>query len=224
MKPVLDFCVDRRRMYKYFILICCLSSLTYGIHAQDNRLVQVSGIVFNVEDSKIKVLPYAEVSIMNSYRAVYADDKGFYSIAAQRGDTLSFNYLSYEEEKFIIPMDYFPDMITLNQVLKRDTIYLPKALINPWPDKNHFRPEFLAMNVEESMQEIAMANLAQDRIRELMTLTARDGQENASFYLRQQAEKYYYAGQIPPQRILSPGAWIEFFKAWKRGDFKRKKK
>ena len=38
-----------------------------------------------------------------------------------------------------------------------------------------------------------------------------------------QAVKYYYAGQVPPQNIFNPAAWGEFIKAWKRGDFKKKK-
>ena len=37
------------------------------------------------------------------------------------------------------------------------------------------------------------------------------------------AGKTYYAGQIPPMNIFNPFAWAEFVKAWKRGDFKKKK-
>jgi hypothetical protein len=50
-----------------------------------------------------------------------------------------------------------------------------------------------------------------------------DGRENADYYLRQQASSYYYIGQTPPMQIFSPIAWKEFFDAWKRGDFKKKK-
>lgn len=191
--------------------------------AQDNNLVQLSGVVFTLDDSRVKLLPFAEISIQNSFRTVFGNEKGFYSIAAARGDTVNFNYLSFKETQFIIPVDYQLDHITLNQELIRDTIFLPKAVIHPWPDKNHFRPEFLAMDVEESMQQIAEANLAKNRLRDLLTLTPHDGQENVSLYLSQQAQKYYYAGQIPPQKIFSPAAWIEFFNAWKRGDFKKKR-
>lgn len=209
-------------MYRNLVL-SILACLCFELEAQDNRLVQLSGIVFSKDNNHLKVLPYAEVSINNTYRAVYGNEYGFYSIAAQRGDTIKYNYLSYKESEFVIPADYGDDKISLNQELIRDTIFLPKAIINPWPDKNHFRPEFLAMDVEQSMQEIANANLARDKIRELMTLMPSDGQANVSLYLNQQAQKYYYQGQIPPQKFLSPLAWIEFFKAWKRGDFKKRK-
>ena len=42
-------------------------------------------------------------------------------------------------------------------------------------------------------------------------------------YLKSEAQKYYYAGQAPPQNIFNVFAWAQFIEAWKRGDFKRKK-
>lgn len=204
------------------IILCCLHLIL--LEGQDYSLVQVSGIVYTNENSKVKLLPYAEVGIQNTFRVIYGSENAFYSIAAQRGDTVVFNYLSYEEEIYVVPLNFKGESITLNVALIQDTVFLPKVTINPWPSKEHFRPEFLAMNVEESMHQIAMANLARDRIEELMLLTSRDGAENASLYLSQQARKYYYQGQFQPMNIMSPLAWMEFFQAWKRGDFKSKKK
>ncbi|NOT37051.1 MAG: carboxypeptidase-like regulatory domain-containing protein [Saprospiraceae bacterium] len=216
--------VSQFRMLRYYYLFFLLNTAASIAICQDNSLIQVSGIIYSIEADKIRPLPYGEVSIKNTFRVMYGNETAFYSIAAQRGDTLTFNYLSYEEEFFIVPQNYKGDLITLNVKLKQDTIYLPKAIIQAWPSKEHFRPEFLAMEVEESMYQIAMANLAKDRIQELMLLTSKDGTENASLYLSQQAQKYYYAGQIKPMNIMSPLAWMEFFNAWKRGDFKKKRK
>ena len=42
-----------------------------------------------------------------------------------------------------------------------------------------------------------------------------DGNENADYYLRQQARKNYYIGQTPPMNIFSPIAWKQFFDTWK---------
>ena len=50
-----------------------------------------------------------------------------------------------------------------------------------------------------------------------------DGKEAVNYALRQTANKATYAGQIPPMNILNPFAWQQFIKAWKRGDFKKKK-
>jgi hypothetical protein len=52
---------------------------------------------------------------------------------------------------------------------------------------------------------------------------AMDANENANYYLRSEAKKYYYAGQAPPQNIFNVFAWAQFIEAWKRGDFKRRK-
>ncbi len=50
-----------------------------------------------------------------------------------------------------------------------------------------------------------------------------DGKEAVNYVMRQTANKAVYAGQIPPMNILNPFAWQQFVKAWKRGDFKKRK-
>ncbi|WP_315821693.1 hypothetical protein [Paraflavitalea speifideaquila] len=45
----------------------------------------------------------------------------------------------------------------------------------------------------------------------------RDGGENSNLMLKNNAQRYYYQGQAPPQNIFNPFAWGEFIKAWKRG-------
>ncbi len=52
---------------------------------------------------------------------------------------------------------------------------------------------------------------------------AMDGDENADYYMRQEAAEFYYDGQIPPMNIFNPFAWAQFIKAWKNGDFKKDK-
>jgi hypothetical protein len=42
-------------------------------------------------------------------------------------------------------------------------------------------------------------------------------------YMDQRARKLYYSGQIAPMNVLNPKAWSEFIKAWKRGDYRKKK-
>jgi hypothetical protein len=49
-----------------------------------------------------------------------------------------------------------------------------------------------------------------------------DARENQRYAADQTANRYYYSGQLPPQRLFDPFAWSQFFNAWKRGDFKKK--
>lgn len=50
-----------------------------------------------------------------------------------------------------------------------------------------------------------------------------DGVESVNLQLNRIADDAVYTGQIKPMRIFDVMAWQKFIKAWKRGDFKRKK-
>jgi len=116
------------------------------------------------------------------------------------------------------------DRYTLFQILTQDTIWLPEAVIYPWPDPDYFTQEFLAMDIHEDLEDIAQENLSEKAMIQLRENLPSDGGEHTSLYLRQQARDYYYEGQIRTPQILNAFAWKEFIQAWKRGDFKRKKK
>jgi len=108
--------------------------------------------------------------------------------------------------------------------MSQDTINLPETIVFPWPSKEHFKLEFLAMNVTSDLQQKANTNLAEEALAKMREEVPNDGRENANYYLRQQAREYYYIGQTPPMNIFNPIAWKGFFDAWKRGDFKKEKK
>ncbi|MDQ3141650.1 MAG: carboxypeptidase-like regulatory domain-containing protein [Bacteroidota bacterium] len=190
---------------------------------QDPALVQISGLVVTENEGEPVPLPFTEISILGTPRGCYADHRGFFSLAVQRSDTLVFNYIGYKTIYYVVPANLDKDRYTLFQIMTRDNILLPETIIYPWPSKEYFKQDFLQMDVSDKLRDIAQQNVAQETIRRLMQSTPADARESASLYLSQQAQKAYYNGQFQPMRILSPGAWIEFFKAWKRGDFKRKK-
>ncbi|MBK9271447.1 MAG: carboxypeptidase-like regulatory domain-containing protein [Saprospiraceae bacterium] len=202
------------------LVFCCV---TVCLSAQNTELIQLSGMVMTDVDGQPRPLPFAEIGILNTNRGTYADSKGFFSLAVQRGDSIVFQYIGYKSAFFLVPDSLSSDRYTVFQILTKDTIFLPQTVVYPWPSKEYFRQEFLAMDVSDKLSEIAAAHLAQERIRGLMSSTPADGTETSSLYLSQQAQNYYYMGQLKPMNILSPLAWIEFFKAWQRGDFKRKK-
>ena len=108
--------------------------------------------------------------------------------------------------------------------MTQDTSNLPETVVFPWPSREHFRLEFLAMDVSKEMQERAMENLAEESLRRGREIVLLDPNEHADMYLRQQARNNYYIGQTPPMNIFNPIAWKQFFDAWKRGDFKNEDK
>lgn len=213
-----------KKQLRYFCLLILLAFLGHDAVGQHTDLVQLSGLVVS-EDAKSEPvpLPFAEVRIKSTNRGVYANESGFFSIAVDRGDTLQFRYIGYKEALFVVPVSLVDDHYTVFQILTKDEILLPETFVYPWPRKEHFKQEFLQMDVTQPLRDVAEQNLAQSNIRRMLEFTVHDGQSNASYYLSQEAQKAYYMGQFRPMRIMDPGAWIEFFKAWKRGDFKIRK-
>ncbi|MEM9846635.1 MAG: carboxypeptidase-like regulatory domain-containing protein, partial [Bacteroidota bacterium] len=109
------------------------------------------------------------------------------------------------------------------QLMTEDLVNLPETVIFPWPSRDHFKLEFLAMDVTPELQEYAAENLASQTLEQMRENVPKDGRENASFYLQQQAAKNYYIGQNPPMNIFNVVSWKKFFDSWKKGDFKKKK-
>jgi hypothetical protein len=76
--------------------------------------------------------------------------------------------------------------------------------------------------VPDDEYEVARQNTDEQKRRAIMATLPADGREAVKYQMQQQANKYYYSGQLPPINILNPMAWADFIKAWKRGDFKNK--
>lgn len=187
------------------------------------NIIQISGKVVTEEDDKLVFLPYAIVGVQGTNRGTYTDFSGFFSIVVRSGETLVFSVLGYKDAFYTIPDTLSRDRYTIFQILTRDTILLPEAVIYPWPDPDYFIREFLAMDVHDDLEDLAKENLSEKAMEELREYLPSDGVEHTSLYLRQQSQDYYYEGQIKPQNIFNAFAWKEFIEAWKRGDFKKKK-
>jgi hypothetical protein len=177
----------------------------------------------SIEDEEIVPVPLTNILVEKSGRGTFADLDGFFSIVAEEGDVIVFSSIGYETVRFEIPDTLTTNRYTIIQLMSRDTINLPMAQIFPWPSREHFKIEFLALDVPEDLQDRAEANLAAATMDQLRKNLPTDGVESGSFYLRQQADSYYSFGQTKPMNLLNPIAWSKFFKAWKNGDFRRKK-
>jgi hypothetical protein len=108
--------------------------------------------------------------------------------------------------------------------MSKDNTLLPEMIVFPWPSREHFKIEFLAMNVHDEMQKRAAENLAAKELKRMRKELAYDGKESGQYYLREQAKQSYYNGQFRPMNIFSPLAWQQFFKDFKDGKFKAQPK
>ena len=190
----------------------------------DSNLVQFSGLILEAYGDTVSPLPFANVLIKNSNRGTYSNFDGFFSIVAEKGDTLIFSSVGFKTQEYVIPRDLATNRYTAYQIMTQDTFTLPETVVYPWPSPEHFEIEFLALEVPDDLGDIAEANLAAEKLQRLRSGTAYDGIETGQLYLRRQAQSYYSIGQAQPIQILNPLAWAQFVKAWKRGDFKKKKK
>lgn len=186
------------------------------------KLVQLSGLVLDGSAEQLSSVPYANIYLPGTGRGTYTDFSGFFSIVVRAGDTVKFSAIGFQNATLIVPDTLKDQRYSIVQLLSQDTFTLATAVIFPWPNREHFKLEFLAMDVTNALDLKAQANLAEERLAQARKALLPDGDESADFYLRQQSQRIYYGNQTPPMNLFSPIAWGQFFQAWKDGDFKKK--
>lgn len=207
---------------RYFIFLLTslfLSNSLHTAHASDKDIVQFSGIVMS-SDSLIG-LPYTHIIIKNQARGTASNAEGVFSFVAEKGDTVLFSAMGFYDEYYVIPQDLDETRYSVIKLLTRDTIHLPETLVYPWPTREQFREAFLSLDLPDDDLERAKRNLDREILREIGAAMTMDGRENQSYYLRKEAERFYYAGQRPPMNIFNPMAWARFIEAWRNGEFRR---
>ncbi len=205
-----------------FSVLFLLFTLSFVQAQQINNLVQFSGMVLDGSTEQLFPVPYTNILVREKGRGTYSDLKGFFSIVVEKGDVIVFSAIGYKTVEYRVPDTLNEDHYSMVQLMTQDEVNLPEVVIFPWPNRDHFKLEFLAMDVTPELQRRATENLAQETLDRASVGVKTDGRENANYYLRQQSREYYYIGQQPPMNIFNPVAWGKFFKAWKNGDFKKK--
>lgn len=185
---------------------------------KDEGLIQFTGLVLSADS--LQPLSYAVIVIPGTRRGTVTDYNGYFTIVAKKGEKLIFELLGYMKSEYIIPDTIKGYKYSMVKLLAPDTMFLPEVVISPLPDRQLFDQYFVKADIPDSDLERARDNLERQALRDEML--SMDGQENQNYYMQKQVQKFYYAGQMQPMNILSPLAWSEFIKAWKRGDFKKK--
>jgi len=198
--------------------------LTTFAQTKQDSLVQFSGLVLDGTTEELLPVPFTNVYAKeDTRRGVATDFKGFFTVVAKKGETIIFSAIGYKEIEYVVPDTLTDSRYSIVQLMSQDTINLPETVVFPWPSREHFKIEFLAMDVTPELQRRASENIAQEILEERRSSVAVDGNETSDYYLRQQANSYYHYGQFRPMKIFDPIAWSKFFKSWKDGDFKKKK-
>ena len=187
------------------------SSQTDSLHAQ---VVQVSGLV--VTGDSLSPLPYCTVFRSRDRRGTMTDARGFFSLPALTGDTLEFSSVGYVSQQAVIPEGGELARVNLVQPMGRDTVAMKDAFVYPWPSRERFRQDFLALGLPNQGLDPAWDSPMDpmdvyDRLSEV----GRDGQSTSSEVLAAQAQQAGYAGQAPPVNLPNPVAWAQFLQALK---------
>ena len=207
------------------LILCAIQPAVRGQALADTSdIVQLSGLVWTDENGGVEPLPYVNIYVQSTQRGTFSSNEGFFSLVARKGETVVFSSIGYKDVEYVVPDTLQGTRYSLFQLMRRDTFLLPETVIYPWPSREHFKLEFLAMDVESELEALANENLSDRALAQLIAFLPTDGDENVDFFLRQQAQAYYYEGQIRPMNVLNVFAWKQFIEALKRGDFKRKKK
>ena len=184
------------------------------------QVVQVSGLV--VTGDSLSPLPYCTVFRSRDRRGTTTDMRGFFSLPTLAGDTVEFSSLGYISQQVIIPKGGELGRVNLVQPLGRDTVNMADAFVYPWPTRERFKQEFLALGLPNQGLDPAWDSpIDPIDIYDRLTEVGRDGQSTSTSVLAAQAQQAGYAGQAPPVNLLNPVAWAQFIQALKSGDLKR---
>ncbi len=203
------------------ILFVMSSFVSYAQpYTAKDSVVQLYGVLMTADS--LRAVPSASVFVVGKGRGTITNDDGVFSIVVLKGDRITFSSVGFKEKTIEIPFSLKENQYSVIQLLVNDTTYLPATIIKARPNRAQFERDFLNTSVPNDAYEIARQNTDEAKRRVLMASLPADGREAVNTQLRNQANKYYYAGQTPPIQLLNPAAWSEFIKAWKRGDFKKK--
>lgn len=212
------------KKYILLLLIVQLSGFVIG-QETDKQVIQFSGVVVT-EDEKGEMtpLPYTSIGVKGTSRGTYAEIDGFFSLAAYRGDTLVFSRIGFQTVEHTVPDSLESNFYSWYQVMSEDDLLLPEAVIFPWPSREHYKQEFLALDISNELRQRAEDNLAEEILDRMQSAVAPDGENSFELEQAKRQVAYQYSGQFKPQKIFDVVAWSKFIQAWKNGDFKRDKK
>lgn len=211
--------------YLFTITLMLTAYLGHSQITQQDSIIQFSGLVVaEGVDGEAVILPYTNIGILGTSRGTSSDSEGYFSLVAKKGETVRFTRIGFKDVDYIIPDSLTQTLYFYIQIMSEDDNILPEAVIFPWPDREFFKYEFLAIDISDDLREKADENVASEVLEKLRYSVPADGAEATSIVLKENARNFQYVGQTKPQNIFNPLAWKQFIDAWKRGDFKKKKK
>jgi len=145
-------------------------------------------------------------------------------VVVKKGDTIYFSQVEQSPSYSIVPDTLTASKYSVVKLMVQDTVTMDAIFIHAMPLKSLFNNEFVRSDIPDDAYERARKNLENEAMKDEYRLRPADANASQLYLAQSRVNKMYYYGQTPPQNYLSPSAWLKFFDAWKRGDYKKKPK
>jgi len=130
-----------------FVILGYLTTFAQNLEKKDS-LIQFSGLVLDGTTDELLPIPFTNVYAKeDTRRGVSTDFEGFFTVVAKKGETIIFSAIGYKQIEFVVPDTLSDTRYSIVQLMSQDTINLPETVVFPWPSREHFKIEFLAMDV-----------------------------------------------------------------------------
>ncbi len=196
----------------FFVLALVLPTVVFAQQpqqqakpAQTPELVQLSGLVVSVDS--LQGLPLVSIRIKNTNKGTFTDEGGFFSFVVKKTDTIVFSFIGYKTVEYILPANLKGIKYSIIQPMAEDTVFLNTAVIRSYPTPDEFDYYFVKATIPDAYYEASTRNLRKKTLETLAQNMSMDGAANQRYTAQQQAYRYYYNGQLPPNRIFDPFAW-----------------
>jgi len=213
-----------------WILVLCIGFSKYSVAQEEqtdlllksdtvSQLIQLSGMI--ISNSDLDPLPYTTVYDKTLGRGVMADYHGYFSMVTVPGDTLYFSFYGHQTSTYIVPDSLTDNRYSIIHMMLKDTINLPEMTIYPWPSREDFARYFVEVSPTDDALRRAQRELSGESLAFVAARIKTDASLSHKFAQNQLYTQLYNKGTIPTFDFLNPGAWIQFFQAWKDGKLKR---
>jgi len=209
------------------LLVFCLSLFTSNLYGQEEKPIQLHGIVVS-NDSLKQLLPNVQILVKGRGQMSISDIDGFFSIVAMPADTVLFQHIGFKLQKFWVADTLEGEEFLARITLEWDTEVLDPVIVYPWPSKETFKEEFLAMEVRTTEMDIAQRNLALEELRQRAAAMGYDAAEMQDYLITMQNQQLYNQGRIYGNgmnatgasailgALSNPFAWQQLFQSLKR--------
>lgn len=187
------------------------------LRKDDRDLVQLTGRLL---DELLQPLPFAHILILNNYQGTITDRDGKFSVVTEVYDSIMFSTVGYKRKIITIPDSLDEPFLTMDIILQVDTFMIAEVEIYPWKSYEEFKEAFLNLELPDDDMDNARKNIALLKTQIILDETP-NARANFQHILNQQYKQTFTQGQYPSYQVFNVFAWADFFKALKRGDFKK---